>query len=195
MKVQYVISALKAGKNKFTIDQLTAIIRADAGDAALARRTRRALFVARKAGIVLEPLRDGGKAVVAYQLSGSIPDTAVTAAPARKASRARTKTVTAKQISKEVDAIVAKNKAPSKKAAKVVKTASLMTSDEVKAKNLATMKAVSAKHKSLDARLTPEQRAIREEFDAEEAEYARQEERAALRANAPAFLFKESYSE
>ena len=40
-----------------------------------------------------------------------------------------------------------------------------------------------------------QQKAIREEFEAEEAEYARQEERAALRANAPAFLFKESYSE
>ena len=52
MKIQYVLDALKAGKNKFTVNQLTDVIRADAGDKALARRTRRALFVARKAGIV-----------------------------------------------------------------------------------------------------------------------------------------------
>jgi hypothetical protein len=191
MKVQYVISALKAGKNKFTVSQLTDIIRADAGDAALARRTRRALFVARKAGIVLEPIRDGGKAVTAYQLQGSIPDVAV-AAP-RKASRARTKTVTAKTISKEVAAIVAKNKAPSKK-----------TDAEVKAKNLATMKAVHAKvnqdvHPVTKRKLTDEQKSVRAEFERmereAELEEARREERAALRANAPAYLFKESYSE
>ena len=42
MKVQYVIDALKAGKNKFTVSQLTDIIRADAGDAALARQIGRA---------------------------------------------------------------------------------------------------------------------------------------------------------
>ena len=193
MKVQYVIDALKAGKNKFTVSQLTDIIRADAGDAALARRTRRALFVARKAGIVLEPLRDGGKAVVAYQLQGSIPDVAV-AAP-RKASRARTKTVTAKTISKEVAAVVAKNKAPTK-----VK----VDTDAIKAKNLATMKAVSAKvkqdvHPVTKRPLTAEQKAVlaehaQNERDAE-LEAIRAEERADLRANAPAFLFKESYSE
>jgi hypothetical protein len=191
MKVQYILDVLKANKNKFTVAQLTEHIRADAGDAALARRTRRALFVARKAGIVLEPVRDGGKAVVAYQLQGSVPEAAL-AAPARKTSRGRTKTVTAKQISKEVDAIVAKNKAPSKKVTKTVaKTVDL----DAKAKNLATMKAVSAKNKSLESRLTPEQKAIREEFDAEEAEYARQEERAAARASVREYLTKESYVE
>ena len=197
MKVQYVIDALKAGKNKFTVSQLTDIIRADAGDAALARRTRRALFVARKAGIVLEPLRDGGKAVTAYQLQGAIPDVAV-AAP-RKASRARTKTVTAKTISKEVAAVVAKNKAPTKKVAKVT-----VDTEAVKAKNLATIKAVGAKikqdvHPVTKRPLTAEQKAVlaehaQNERDAE-LEALRAEERADLRANAPAFLFKESYSE
>lgn len=193
MKVQYVISALRAGKNKFTVAQLTDIIRSDAGDAALARRTRRALFVARKAGIVLEPIRDGGKAVTAYQLSGSIPDVAL-ATPARKSARARTKTVTQKQISKEVDAIVAKNKAPSKKT----------VAADVKAKNLATIKAVHAKvaqdvHPVTKRTLTDEQKAIRAEFEQmereAELEEARREERAALRANAPSYLFKESYAE
>jgi hypothetical protein len=197
MKVQYVIDALKAGKNKFTVSQLTDIIRADAGDAALARRTRRALFVARKAGIVLEPIRDGGKAVTAYQLQGSIPEVAV-AAP-RKASKARTKTVTAKTISKEVAAVVAKNKAPTKKVAKVK-----VDTEAVKAKNLATIKAVHAKvtqdvHPVTKRKLTAEQKAVLEEHaqnerDAE-LEALRAEERADLRANAPAFLFKESYSE
>lgn len=209
MKVQYVISALRAGKNKFTVAQLTDIIRSDAGDAALARRTRRALFVARKAGIVLEPIRDGGKAVTAYQLSGSIPDVAL-ATPARKSARARTKTVTAKTISKEVSAIVAKNKAPSKStpSPKTKKALATAKTDEdiaaIKAKNLATMKAVHAKtsqdvHPVTKRKLTDEQKAVRAEFEQmereAELEEARREERAALRANAPSYLFKESYAE
>lgn len=201
MKVQYVISALKAGKNKFTVAQLTDIIRSDAGDAALARRTRRALFVARKAGIVLEPIRDGGKAVSAYQLAGSIPEGALTAAPARKSAKATStkvaksaKTVSAKTISKEVNAIVAKNSAPSKKT----------VAADVKAKNLATIKAVHAKvaqdvHPVTKRKLTDEQKAVRAEFEQmereAELEEARREERAALRANAPSYLFKESYAE
>ena len=210
MKVQYVISALRAGKNKFTVAQLTDIIRSDAGDAALARRTRRALFVARKAGIVLEPIRDGGKAVSAYQLAGSIPEGALTAAPARKSARARTKTVTAKTISKEVSAIVAKNKAPSKStpSPKTKKALATAKTDEdiaaIKAKNLATMKAVHAKtsqdvHPVTKRKLTDEQKAVRAEFEQmereAELEEARREERAALRANAPSYLFKESYAE
>lgn len=198
MKVQYVLDVLKANKNKFTVAQLTEVIRADAGDAALARRTRRALFVARKAGIVLEPVRDGGKAVVAYQLQGSVPETAL-AAPARKSSRGRTKTVTAKTISKEVSAIVAKNKAPSKKVVKAT-----TTDADVKAKNLAMIKAVGAKvkqdvHPVTKRALTAEQKAVLDEHARNEREAELQElrdqERADLRANAPSFLFKESYVE
>jgi hypothetical protein len=189
MKVQYVLTALNAGKNKFTVSQLTDVIRADAGDKALARRTRRALFVARKAGIILEPLRDGGKAVVAYQLSGSVPATATVATTTRKASRARTKTVTAKTISKEVAAVVAKNKAPSKKAA---------TAD-VKAKNLATIKAVHAKtkqHPITGRELTDDQADVLDEFRALESAWESEEQdrefaRAAVREN----LKKEAYVE
>ncbi len=188
MKVQYVIDLLKAHKNKFTVAQLTEHIRSDAGDAALARRTRRALFVARKAGIVLEPIRDGGKAVVAYQLQGSVPENAL-ATPARKASRARTKTVTAKQISKEVSAIVAKNKAPSKKVAA-----------DVKAKNLETMRAVTAKQKKLHPvtkrELTDEQAAVLDEFKELDAMYDSEEQtRAVARASVREYLTKESYVE
>jgi hypothetical protein len=191
MKVQYVLTALQLGKNKFTVSQLTDVIRADAGDAALARRTRRALFVARKAGIILEPLRDGGKAVVAYQLSGSVPATATVATTTRKASRARTKTVTAKTISKEVAAVVAKNKAPSKKAA---------TAD-VKAKNLATIKAVGKKfkqdvHPITGRELTDDQADVLDEFRALESAWESEEQdrafaRAAVREN----LKKEAYVE
>jgi len=199
MKVQYVIDLLKAHKNKFTVAQLTEHIRADAGDAALARRTRRALFVARKAGIVLEPIRDGGKAVTAYQLQGSIPDVV----PVRKASRARTKTVTAKTISKEVSAIVAKNKAPSKKVAvekPATKTASLMTPAEVKAKNLETMRKVSAKRKKLhpitNREMTDEEAAVLEEFKQLDAMYDTEEQtRAVARASVREYLTKESYVE
>jgi hypothetical protein len=193
MKVQYVLTALKNGKNKFTVSQLTDVIRADAGDKALERRTRRALFVARKAGIILEPLRDGGKAVTAYQLSGAIPESALTATTTRKAAKARTKTVTAKTISKEVAAIVAKNKAPSKKAA----------SADVKSKNLATIKSVHAKikqdvakHPVTGRELTDEQADVLEEFRALESAWESEEQdrefaRAAVREN----LKKEAYVE
>jgi len=192
MKIQYVLDALKNGNNKFTVAHLTDVIRADAGDKALERRTRRALFVARKAGIVLEPIRDGGKAVVAYQLMGGVPTDAWNEAHAvatRKASRARTKTVTAKTISKEVAAVVAKNKAPSKKAA---------TAD-VKAKNLATIKAVHAKtkqHPITNRDLTDEQADALEEFRALESGWETEEQtrnaaRAAVRENLP----KEFYAE
>ena len=191
MKIQYVLDALKAGKNKFTVNQLTDVIRADAGDKALARRTRRALFVARKAGIVLEPIRDG-KTVTAYQLSGALPDLATVTATTRKASRARTKTVSAKTISKEVAAVVAKNKAPSKK-----------NDDAVRAKNLATIKAVHAKTKQNVAKhpitgrdLTDEQADVLEEFRALESAWETEEQdrafaRAAVREN----LKKEAYVE
>jgi hypothetical protein len=197
MKIQYVLDALKNGNNKFTVAHLTDVIRADAGDKALERRTRRALFVARKAGIILEPLRDGGKAVVAYQLMGGVPTSAWNEAHAvatRKASRARTKTVTAKTISKEVDAIVAKNKAPSKKAA---------VTDDVKAKNLAKLKAVHrtikqdvAKHPITNRELTDEQADALEEFRALESGWETEEQtrnaaRAAVRENLP----KEFYAE
>jgi hypothetical protein len=196
MKVQYVIAALQAGKNKFTVSQLTDIIRADAGDKALERRTRRALFVARKAGIVLEPVRDGGKAVTAYQLQGALPEVAVTAAPTRKASKAKSvkavataKAVTVKRMAKEV---VAKTVDPTR--------ISNEAKSAIKAKNLATMKSVSARlHPVTKRALTDEQATALDEFAAmekqAELEEIRAEERASLRANAPAFLFKESYSE
>ena len=200
MKVQYVISALRAGKNKFTVAQLTDIIRSDAGDAALARRTRRALFVARKAGIVLEPIRDGGKAVSAYQLAGSIPEGALTAAPARKSAKA-----TSTKAAKSAKVVTKSKSTPSPKTKKALATAK---TDEdiaaIKAKNLATMKAVHAKtsqdvHPVTKRKLTDEQKAVRAEFEQmereAELEEARREERAALRANAPSYLFKESYAE
>jgi hypothetical protein len=179
-KANFVIDLLKANGNTFTPDQLLKVTGNE-------RRARSALSHARMAGIKLEAVRDGGKAVVSYRTTST--PTALAAAPKAaakpKASKARTKTVTAKQISSEVDAIVARNKSPSKK------------SDEaVKAANLKTMRAVSAKQKlqRIEDRLTPEQRAIRESFYASEAEIAA-EEKAAARASVQEYLKRETYSE
>ena len=205
MKVQYVLTALQAGKNKFTVAQLTDVIRADAGDKALARRTRRALFVARKAGIILEPLRDGGKAVVAYQLSGSVPATATVATTTRKAAKAASPKVAAKakapKVAKTVD-----HSASNKLIAKALKTGKIKTAKvvsvddaEIRAKNLATIKAVHAKtkqHPITGRDLTDEQEDVLEEFRALESAWETEEQdrefaRAAVREN----LKKEAYVE
>ena len=202
MKVQYVLTALQAGKNKFTVAQLTDVIRADAGDKALARRTRRALFVARKAGIILEPLRDGGKAVVAYQLSGSVPATATVATTTRKAAKAASPKVAAKaKVAKTVD-----HSASNKLIAKALKTGKIKTAKvvsvddaEVRAKNLATIKAVHAKtkqHPITGRELTDDQADVLDEFRALESAWESEEQdrefaRAAVREN----LKKEAYVE
>jgi hypothetical protein len=212
MKVQYVLTALKAGKNKFTVSQLTDVIRADAGDKALERRTRRALFVARKAGIMLEPVRDGGKAVVAYQLQGSVPETATVVTTARKAAKAASPKVAtkAKAASPKVATVklstvvkkVSKNFVAAK--AKAVKTKTEVKVDEaIVAKNLATIKAVHAKVKQNVAKhpitgrdMTDEQIDALEEFRALESGWETEEQernaaRAAVRENLP----KEFYAE
>lgn len=232
MKVQFVLDLLAAHGNKFTVDQLSAHIRSQVGDKALERRTRRALFVTRKAGIILESIRDGGKAVVAYQLQGAIPAVAATA----KASKGSAKAKVAKapklrgsssdedteyfaamayQKAKENSDIHAKSNATIAKAIKSgaiklpkVKVDPARVSDEakaaIKAKNLDTLKAVSAKtkgrlHPVTKRPITDEQATVLDEFAAlekqAELEEIRAEERESLRANAPSFLFKESYSE
>lgn len=224
MKVQFVLDLLAAHGNKFTVDQLSTYIRSQVGDKALERRTRRALFVTRKAGIILEPVRDGGKAVVAYQLQGAIPAVAATA----KASKGSAKAKVAKapklrgstsdedteyfaamayQKAKLEKSVRAINAAHTAKVAKV-KVDPARVSDEakaaIKAKNLDTLKAVSAKtkgrlHPVTKRQLTDEQATVLDEFAAlekqAELEEIRAEERESLRANAPSFLFKESYSE
>lgn len=227
MKVQFVLDLLAAHGNKFTVDQLSAYIRSQVGDKALERRTRRALFVTRKAGIILEPVRDGGKSVVAYQLQGAIPAVAATAKASKGSAKAKV-AAAPKDIHAKSNAIIDKaiksgaiklpkvkvTKASSESsvrainAAHKVKVDPARVSDEakaaVKAKNLETLKAVSAKtkgrlHPVTKRQLTDEQATVLDEFAAlekqAELEEIRAEERESLRANAPSFLFKESYSE
>ena len=172
-KANFVIDLLKANGNTFTPAQL---LKATGNE----RRARSALSHARMAGIKIEAVRDGGKAVVSYRTVTT--PTALTVEAKPKASKARTKTVSAKTIKAEVDAIVARNKAPSTK--------------DVKAANLKTMRAVSAKQKAqrIEDHLTPEQKAIRESFYASEAEIAA-EEKDAARASVREYLTRESYSE
>lgn len=221
MKVQFVLDLLAAHGNKFTVDQLSAYIRSQVGDKALERRTRRALFVTRKAGIILESIRDGGKAVVAYQLQGAIPAVAAVAKASKGSAKAKAPKLRgsssdedteyfaamAHQKAKLEKSVRAINAAHTAKVAKV-KVDPARVSDEakavVKAKNLETLKAVSAKtkgrlHPVTKRQLTDEQATVLDEFAAlekqAELEEIRAEERESLRANAPSFLFKESYSE
>lgn len=171
MKAQYVIDLLKANKNRFTAVQLEKAT-------GTPRRARRALFLARKAGVSLEAIRDGGKSVVAYVFNGaSIPTISEPVAKA-KASKAKSPkaAVKAKTISKEVAAVVAKNKAPSPSACPQPlcspASRSTKTDEEIKAKNLATMKAVTKREKTALDKIKEDTRA---EFDALEAEWEAEE--------------------
>lgn len=184
-KANIVVDLLRSNGNTFTPAQL---VKSAGGD----RRARSALSHARMAGIKLEAVRDG-KTVTAYRTT-STPASLAGATSARKASKARTAKValSAKAISKQVDAVIAKNKAPSKK-----------NDADIKAKNLATIKAVHAKTKQNVAKhpitgreLTDEQADILEEFRALESAYETEEQtrnaaRAAVRENLP----KEVYAE
>jgi len=190
-KAQFVIDLLKSNSNRFTPAQLLSATGNE-------RRARSALSHARMAGIVLEAVRDSGRAVTAYVANGSLPSLPASAAKASRAKSAKSaKTARVAATPKVKAAPAVKTKRVAK--AKAAPAAAPVKSDEevaaIKAKNLETMREVSQRHAKFEDRLTPEQRAIRKEFYAEEEAIARMEEQAALRANAPSFLFKESYSE
>ena len=215
MKAQFVIDLLKSNGNRFTPAELEAAT-------GTARRARRALFLARRdLGIKLEAVRDAGRAVTAYVFADSVLPTVAAATPKASKGSAKAKVVaepkpakvkvTKASSEKSVRAI---NAAHAAKIAKTVKTPKVKAvdvsriSDEakaaIKAKNLDTLKAVSAKgkgrlHPVTKRPLTDEQASVLDEFaemeKQAELEELRAEEQAALRANAPSFLFKESYSE
>lgn len=199
MKAQFVIDLLTANGNRFTPDQLEQAT-------GTARRARRALFLARRDyGVKLEAVRDGGKAVTAYVLNGTVP----TVTPTAKASKAPSKAAVAKaKVLKEAPAAnvgkAVKQKSGRVKlvVAKPVDLARVSNESKaaIKAKNLETMKAVSAKlHPVTKRPMTKTQEDVLDEFaqmeKQAELEEIRAEEQAALRANAPSFLFKETYAE
>lgn len=177
-KANIVIDLLRANGNTFTPAQLTKSAGND-------RRARSALSHARMAGIKLEAVRDG-KTVTAYRTT-STPTALTVSAPARKASKAASPKIAAKAKSTKVVA------------AKPAKVASA----EIKAKNLATIKAVHAKTKQNVAKhpitgrdMTDEEASVLEEFRALELAYETEEQernvaRAAVRENLP----KEVYAE
>jgi len=194
MKAQYVIDLLKSNSNRFTPAQLESATGSP-------RRARRALFLARKAGLALEAIRDSGRAVTAYVANGAIP-TVAAAVPARKASKSaavrKPKAEPAVKVVKSVK--TATTRKP--KTDKVVKIKSVVAEDNerIKAANLATIKAVHAKVKQkvhpITARpMTDEEADVLEEFRAMEAEYEAEQERLAARAAVRENLPKEAYSE
>ena len=227
MKAQFVIDLLKSNGNRFTPAELEVAT-------GTARRARRALFLARRDfGIKLEAVRDAGRAVTAYVFADSVLPTVAAATPKASKGSAKAKVAKASKTPKlrgstsdedtEYFAAMADQKAKLEKSvrtinaaytakapkAKAVKEVDVSRfSDEakaaIKAKNLETLKAVSAKtkgrlHPVTKRQLTDEQASVLDEFAAlekqAELEEIRAEEQAALRANAPSFLFKESYSE
>jgi len=190
-KANIVIDLLKSNSNRFTAAQLLTA----AGNE---RRARSALSHARMAGVALEAIRDSGRAVTAYVANGAIP-TVAAAAPARKASKSaavrKPKAEPAVKVAKSVK--TATTRKP--KAVKVV-AAPEVVAEDIKAKNLATIKAVHAKVKQkvhpITARpMTDEEADVLDEFRAMEAEYEAEQERLAARAAVRENLPKEAYSE
>jgi len=173
-KASFVVNLLKANSNRFTPEQLDAATGSE-------RRSRSSLYWARQMGLAIEAVREGGRAVTAYVLASGNLDAIPTATP--KAAKVKAPKVVKTQAPKAVKG----------KVVKVVDTSRL--SDEakaaVKAKNLETMKVVSAKkHPITKQAMTQTQEEVLEEF-------ARMElaDKIDRREYMPAFLLKESYSE
>ena len=162
-RAKFVIDLLQNNKNRFTTNQLEKVMGSH-------RRARSALFHARLAGVVLEAIRDGGKAVIAYQLQGAISQSALsaaTAAPVRKASKAKTPKAAAKAKAPKVKVTKALQKSV---AAQVEKSDAEAAA--IKAKNLATMKEVTKREKTALDKIKEDTRA---QFDALEAEWEAEE--------------------
>jgi hypothetical protein len=189
MKAQFVFDLLKTNKNRFTPVQLETAT-------GTARRARRALFLARKSGLALEAVRDGGKAIVAYVFSGgalpafSAPVAKAKAAKAspKKAAAAKTKVVAkTKTVKAPVKKVVVDHSASNKL------VDAMIAEEAIKAKNLETMKAVSKREKTMLDKIKEDTRAefstMEAEWEAEEAD--RRDARTAVRENLP----KEAYVE
>ena len=197
-KASFVVNLLKANGNRFTPEQLDAATGSE-------RRSRSSLYWARQMGLAIEAVRDGGRAVTAYVLASGDLDAIPTATPkAAKVKAPKVAKAKVKDIHAEANDLIAKAvksgrvkpmpvaKVKSAKTPKVVDQSRL--SDEskaIKAKNLETMKVVSAKkHPVTKQAMTKTQEEVLEEF-------ARMElaDKIDPREYMPAFLLKESYSE
>jgi hypothetical protein len=200
MKAQFVFDLLKTNKNRFTPAQLETATGS-------ARRARRALFLARKTGLALEALRDGGKTIVAYVFSGSaLPTLSAPVAKAKAAKASPKKAAAAKtKPAAKAKKVIVDHSASNKRIAKAigsgdVKIAKVISVgkspedvDAIKAKNLETMKAVSKREKTMLDKIKEDTRAefadMEAEWEAEEAD--RRDARTAVRENLP----KEAYVE
>jgi hypothetical protein len=194
-KANFVVNLLKANGNRFTPEQLDAATGSE-------RRSRSALYWARQAGLAVEAVRDSGRAVTAYVLASGDLDSIPSSVPkAAKAAKGSAKVKVVKNIHAEANALIDKAVKAGRvkpvsvakvKPAKVVDQSRL--SDEskaIKAKNLETMKAVSAKkHPVTKQAMTKTQEETLEEFS--RMELAAQDD---PREYMPAFLLKESYKE
>jgi len=190
MKAQFVIDLLKSNSTRFTPAQLEQATGSP-------RRARRALFLARKEGVTLEAIRDSGRTVTAYVFngSGSLPSVASKPAKAKAAKAPSAKVAAKAKVTKgSLESAVRKINASSK--------AATATADaEIKAKNLATMKEVSAKfkqdvHPVTKRAITAEQKAVLDEFAQMEAEAeAEREDRDFARAAVREYLTAEAYAE
>lgn len=195
MKAQFVLDLLKSNSNRFTPAQLEKATGSP-------RRARRALFLARKEGVTLEAIRDSGRAVTAYVFNGSGSLPTVASKPAKVAKAPSAKAAAKAKVTKGSLESAVRSINASSKAKKSLATAK---SDEeiatIKAKNLATIKAVSAKvsqdvHPVTKRAITAEQKAVLDEFAQMERDAeAEREDREYARASVREYLSKEAYVE
>ena len=183
-KANFVIALLRSNGNTFTPAQLLKVAGTD-------RRARSALSHARMSGIKLESIRDG-KTITAYRTTATPTELTATAKPAKAAKAASAKTAAKAKVTK----------GSLEKAVRQINASSKAASDEaVKAKNLATIKAVHAKvkqdvHPVTKRPITAEQKAVLSEFAQMERDAeAEREDKEFARASVREYLKKEVYAE
>lgn len=153
MSATILINLLKKNKNRVSMADLRAAMVSEYGASVADVQTRRSVDAARRAGAVLESIRDGRK-VSALLAVGELPE--IGAKKPAKTSKVKVAKKPKVKITRAMQKAVA---------AKVEKTDAEIAA--IKAKNLETMKKVSAKFNKFEK----EKEEILAEFDQKNAEF------------------------
>jgi hypothetical protein len=182
MSATILINLLKKNKNRVSMSDLRAAMVSEYGNAVADVQTRRSVDAARRAGAVLESVRDGRK-VSALIAVGALPEIGANKKAGKTATPKVAKAKAAKIVKpKKVKVTRAMQKAV---AAKVEKTDAEIAA--IKAKNLETMKKVSKNITRFEDRLTKEVEELNKQSD--------DFEKLDLREFVPSYLLKEKYVE
>lgn len=171
MSATILINLLKKNKNRVSMADLRAAMVSEYGNAVADVQTRRSVDAARRAGAVLESVRDGRK-VSALLAVGELPEIGAKKPKAKVAKVAKPKVKITKALQKSV-------------AAKIENTDAEIAA--IKAKNLETMKKVSAKFTKFEDKVSKEV----EELNKEVEDFEKLDPREFV----PSFLLKEKYAE